>query len=92
MNNKKLDQSLDTIMTDRKANSNRRRSARAANKKNKAAPVGGVHKPTKPAKQGKPAALPNKSNKPVEGKVMISGLVSLQTLSRSNQIANMFTA
>lgn len=70
----KLDQSLDTIMTDsRKANNPRRRSARQ-NKKTKAAPVGGIQKPTKPAKQNKAATL-SASSKPAEGKVMISGIV-----------------
>lgn len=70
----KLDQSLDTIMTDsRKANSSRRRSARQ-HKKAKAAPVGGIQKTAKPAKQSKATALPGAS-KPAEGKVMISSIV-----------------
>jgi len=72
----KLDQSLDTIMTDNRKN-NRRRSSRHANK-TKAAPVGGIQKTGKPAKPARPTqpAATSSASKPGPAKIMISGLVS----------------
>jgi len=71
----KLDQSLDTIMTDNRKN-NRRRSTRHVKKPN-AAPVGGIQKtgkPVKPARPTQPTAT-SSASKPGPAKIMISGLV-----------------
>lgn len=76
----KLDQSLDTIMTDRKKNQPRRagRPARRAvsGVQKTAAPVGGVKKAERPAKQNQRAAAPAAGGAGGESKISVSNLVS----------------
>jgi THO complex subunit 4 len=76
----KLDQSLDEILTQRKAAGGRRRSARrVSGRPAPAAPAGGIQKATKPARPaGKPAATKG-AGAVGESKIMVSNLVSFST-------------
>jgi THO complex subunit 4 len=72
----KLDQSLDSILAARKKTNRPRRNLRKpAGAKPVAAPVGGVKKPTRPAKKSERPSGPANTARG-EGKVMISNLVS----------------
>lgn len=75
----KLDQSLDTIMTDRKKNQPRRagRPARRAvsGVQKTAAPVGGVKKAERPAKQAQRGAPAPAAGANGESKISVSNLV-----------------
>ena len=82
MSENKLDKSLDDILSTRRKNVGRRgrggrRAATAASRVTKAAPVGGVQKATKGAKNGAKTATPNG---PAAGtgdtKIIVSNLVS----------------
>jgi THO complex subunit 4 len=73
----KLDQSLDTIVTERRKTNRRLRPRRApgAGKPSTTAPIGGIKKATKQAKQpekGGPAKRPQAT----ESKINVSNLVS----------------
>jgi THO complex subunit 4 len=76
----KLDQSLDSILAARRKNARpQRRARKVAGARVATAPVGGVKKATKPAKKAEKPSVPTGPAKG-ESKIMISNLVSLQSL------------
>jgi THO complex subunit 4 len=79
----KLDQSLDTIVAARRKNSRPLRRSRrvGVGSKPTVAPVGGVKKPTKPAKKNDKVTVPAGNIKP-ESKIMVSNLVSASSCRR----------
>jgi hypothetical protein len=80
----KLDQSLDTIVAARRKSARplRRTTRRVgAGAKPAVSPIGGVKKPTRPAKKGDKVTVPAASMKP-ESKIMVSNLVSIPILAK----------
>jgi THO complex subunit 4 len=83
----KLDQSLDTIMTERRKSARTRRPRRnPASKTAAPAPVGGIKKTTKPAKNAEKIATPVATHGSGESKIIVSNLVSCSVISTDKMI------
>lgn len=91
MSSGKLDQSLDEILSTQRKTAGRRSTRRPAGKATPAAPVGGIKKNIKPARNaGKPT--PAKASGLVgESKIMVSNLVSNSLTCHLSHLAKKLT-